>query len=99
MELLRFVIFGALAYVGGTVSSYVDEMEAQTLGGKAVKFLVNQAILLVFLFLASAALVGWREAVETVKLYLSGDFDKSELLIVNAIAYTLVVLINRWRKK
>lgn len=99
MEFWRFIIFGAFAFIGGTLSSYVDEVEAGTLSAKIMKFLVNQAILLVFLFFASAALVGWTEAVETVKFYLSGDFDKSELLILNAIAYTVVLLVNMWRRK
>lgn len=99
MEPWRLVIFGAFAYIGGTLSSYIDQQEAATLSGKAVKFIINKFILLFFLFLASAALVGWEEAVETLKLYLSGDFDKSGLLISTFIGLIIVSLINKWRGK
>ncbi|GEM_PF-5376420 len=99
MEPWRFAVFGALAYIGGTLSSYVDRQKAETLPDKAVKFIINKFILLFFLFLASAALFGWEEAVETLKLYLSGDFDKSGLLISTFIGFVIVSLINKRREK
>ncbi len=99
LEPWRFVLFGALAYIGGTLSSYVDNRKAKTLPAKAVRFIVNKLILLFFLFLASAALVGWEEAVETLKLYLSGDFDNIGLLISTFIGLVIALLIQKWRKK